>query len=272
MRKMLTIVFGLWLCTGFGLSAAAGGELTTILAKSAAYCEKLKQAVFHFVCYEQVEEADKEKNTYLNDYRILKIGDRVKEQRSLMEHNGQKVAGKAMKLQTNIYSYKASLTPIYLLAAENQQHYDYRVIEKKRVLNRQAYGIEIRVTGDADKDALAAIVWVDVEDFSVLKFKAFPEVMPGFKDLFADAKGKGMKLEIDDIHYFGIKRGDIRFPSRTEITIRYYPKPQSTFFLLRGRPRYGIPKRQKIETVFLYKDYRFFEVDVGDPVFNNRQR
>lgn len=266
MKKMLWLLLGLWLCSPFW---AADKKLDSILANSAAYCEKLKQAVFHFVCLERVEESYKDKNTYISDYRILKIGNRIEEQRTLIEHNGLKVSGEQMKLRTKIYSYKASLTPIYLLAAENQRHYDYRLMDSGRVMNRKAYGIEVKIKGNDGKGSILAVVWVDAQDFSILKFNVFPKALAGFKQLYEDAKKKGMRLEIEDKHYFGVKRGDIRFPSRTEITMKFYPRSRQTFFLLRGRPQYGVPKREKIYTEFRYEDYHFFQVDVGQPVFED---
>lgn len=100
----------------FNLSAGNNvkqDKLRDILKKTAQYCNLLEENVFHFICREKVTEtqsrtryntnnlhygnyrqnlprANKIKNTYVNEYQIIKKGKFLKEWRKLLKFNGKK--------------------------------------------------------------------------------------------------------------------------------------------------------------------------------------
>jgi len=277
-------------------------ELTTILFKTGQYCEKLKKIIFHFYCHERVTEvidrsfqfpADRQdmkdffeegnrrstssyfrqrnydpkkrstKNTYIYDYQIIKDSDRIKEQRILINENGKKRRQVNPAMKTVLYSFKNVITPIMLLAQENQNKYSYNLEDEKRIMGQDAYIISvISKTG-----IKLATVWVDKEDYSILKFDVFPQAIKGYDRLLRINRNKMTNLVIKDSHVFGHLHKGIRYPSKTDITISFNTQsPGKTNVTDSGYIRsssFGKEVHIKINTVIRYKKYKFFDVSVN---------
>jgi hypothetical protein len=253
---------------------AASGELYTrqnlsaVLKGAADYCQRLSQEIFHFACEETITETGLKKKKYQSLYQIIKIGERIKEKRTLIRSRKNGSDSREMKIATKLYSYRGALTPILLLSAKNQKNYRYTYLKKEKVMRRWAHCLEVRLGAGARKDTLAAQIWIDRDDFSVLRFKVFPEAATGFDHIIAYAQQMGMKYNIKDVHEFGYLRHGIRFPTKTIISIELVQdedviSTQSGF--LNYTPR-RLAKR-RIKTVFKYRNYLFFKVDVSRPVF-----
>lgn len=326
-KSSLAIVLILALTTGLTAVKSVGQqELAEVLEKSAQYCEKLKERVFHFLCYEKIietvhkslqypekrrglknflegfkpnqggfrYEAERQqrykrrrgmysdrnreiKRIYLNEYQIIKIGDRVKERRTLRKFNGKKMVEKVPGLQTVIYSYKNALTPIHFFAAENQGKYLYRILKKERVMGCRAYVIEIKAKGDPgeetgenkdEADSILVKAWVDAKDFSILKFNVFPGAFSGADYLLASNVHEKYNVKISDTHYFGKVKEGIRYPSKTEIYISYNEEPKKLVTTRNRELSHGARIYTKLSTVYFYKDYIFYTVSVENPVFH----
>jgi hypothetical protein len=315
--------------------------LADVLEKTAQYCDKLKEQVFHFLCYEKVTETiqkslhypgerkglknflagikpdrmttspkngslrvvkdwrqarhyshanrkHERKNIYVNEYQIIKTADQLKERRLPRKFNGKKVGKNThgiRRMQTVIYSYKNALSPIRFFARENQDRYRYRILKKERIMGGKAYVIEIKPKQDAEEEAVEkkdnkadenndvlVVAWVDVEDFSIKKFKVFPAAFGGIDYLLRPGKGttgKKYNVQISDTHYFGKVRNGIRYPSKTEISISYHEDAKKTAPTVMNRVSTdGARISTRLSTIYNYKDYVFFNVSVEEPVFH----
>lgn len=328
--KLLLIIPLLTIGLGAREDTAAQQELADVLEKTAQYCDKFKDKVFHFLCYEKVTEtvqkslhypgerkglknflagvkpdimttspknsalevikdwrealhyshANKKyerKNIYVNEYQILKTVDQLKERRLLYKFNGKKV-GKDLhgiqRMQTIIYSYRNALSPIRFFARENQENYSYQILKKEKIMGEKAYVIEIKNKQDAGEEnkEVLVTVWVDMEDFSIKKFKVSPSAFGGIDYLLRPGKGTtGQKydVKISDTHYFGKVRDGIRYPSKTEISISYHENAKRTAPTVMDRVSTdGARILTTLSTVYNYRDYVFFDVSVEDPVFH----
>ncbi len=274
-----------------------GEKLREILIGTAQYCEQLKQAVFHFLCFETIEENIKKtlesddvprktgfyegytklkvykpkkvKNKYINEYQIIKEGGRIRERRVLTRHNGKKVRIKNPGLKTKLYSYKSSLTPIYFFAKENQDKFDYKLAGSEQVMKRYAHVVEVRSKGNKNPftDEPLAIVWIDQDDYSVLKFQYFSGDFQAER-LAGTTKHNVRNIKVKDVHYFGLRKNNLRFPTKTELLVTYNGGP-----LEKDSKPIWLPSNTqwltKIKTLFFYKKYIFFTVTVGEPIYFN---
>jgi hypothetical protein len=253
------------------------GQLKSILRKSAAYCEKLKKVTFYFICNEEVvdsywlEGQQLKDDRYLFDYQIImdengkmnetrKMKSQVdKTKKKRRKRKKRKGKGKDLTVITNFYTRYPFLMPITMLANENQSMYSYRLLDREKHKDVEALKISVapKKEGAVEKGANYGTVWLDATDGSIFKIALNPQSVSGIEDLKHAARRKGTNLKVTDVHWYDVKRKGIRFPSRTEINGIYLE-------------RKGPGKNAKIDpdalemlkTVFNYKKYRFFSVNV----------
>lgn len=261
-------------------------ELNKILSNTENYCKRLKEAAFQFTCKETITEtfetkeffkkyrkpgysfkSSDTKNKYVNDYRIIKEGEKIIEDRTPFLHNGKSVVGEKPELKTAIKSFKSSLAPYYLFVGENKKKFNYRFRKKEKVEKRTAYVVQVDLIKEYDETTLFAFVWIDDSDFSILKFRAFPQSIEGYNNLKNSREYNIGNIEIQDIHYFDYKKKGLRFPSKTEIFLTYtYDSPGK--FAQEFDLKAGARMWKKIEATFEYKTYIFFNITVAEPVFH----
>ena len=187
----------------------------------------------------------------------------------MTRHNGKKVRVKNPGLKTKLYSYKSSLIPIYFFAKENQDKFDYKLVDSEQVMKRHAHVVEVRSKGNKNPftDEPLAIVWIDRKDFSVLKFKYFSGDFQA--DRLAGTSNHNVRnIKVKDVHYFGLRKNNLRFPTKTELLVTYNGGPLERD----GEPIWlpgGTQRLTSIKTVFFYKKYIFFNVTVGEPIYFN---
>lgn len=268
-------------------------QLKQLLSNTAKYCEELKKRAFHFLCYEHIKEriessVDKAavrseqrqvtpyfrslsyakpniyKNKYVNEYQIIKQKGNIRERRIMIDKNGKKVNIKDPGFETLLYSYKSALSPIYFFAAENQEKFRYNIRKKETVMGRRAYAVEVRPkTPPANgEDLPLAVVSVDREDYSVLKFKLFSgDFSP--ENIVGSTRHNVTNIKVEDVHFFGVQKDGIRYPSETQLFLTYNGGPtDAPIYLPRGGRLFT-----KVKTTFTYKKYIFFNVSVGSPVY-----
>jgi hypothetical protein len=262
-----------------------GADLDRILARAGAYCNKLEKATFYFTCKEEIIDSCTIKgkqvkhDTYLFDYQILmdKTG-KMKETRTRLKDTSKDTSQKKKKgksgkrkrkhkgdtdelLITNFYSNYGFLLPVTLLGREHQKRYAYQLLAKEQVGNRAAYKINVQPPAGQDsqkktKPMNLGVVWVDAADGSVLKVQLDPRALRGIDDLRKTARRKGAYLKITDLHYYDVKRSGIRFPSGTEIRETYLAAQKA------ADGTQSLVPVEEVKTVFSYKNYRFFNVNV----------
>ncbi len=309
--KKILIIMTLTSLMLSGLEAKVSKK-AEILKGVAEYCERLNKEIFHFFCYEKIEESVEQelkypnrnrglknfldgnpqrqkdsqyeainqqrnqrirrnyasrrkvtKNIYLHDYQIIKENWRVRERRKPL-----KVDEKIRKItgRTVIYSYKAALTPVFLFSKENQKLYNYKIGKKKRLMGRKT--VEVIVSRKSD-DTMLVKAWLDIRDFSLLKFNVMPEAIKGYNEIVHLNSKKMDNISVKDVHYFGHLRNGLRYPTKTEIYISYDREPQRVLNTSRSRVLHGARVYTKLQTLIYYKDYQFFNAGAENPVFHN---
>jgi hypothetical protein len=263
-------------------------ELERLLKGAADYCEKLKQAAFHYLCIEKIVETQKpltyranvqgdvaadpghplfrkpigsvERQTvdqtkiYKNqfNYRLKKIRDQVKEERD-------DAAGltdiKEIRKNLRFLSSKAVFGPITLLDRERQNNYHFRLLGTRELKGRSTAIIEAYPKNKKDAQFIYGKIWIDREDFSILKIKANPNSILGYDKLEKLAEQLNTRLFLNlETEFFEIRNG-IRFPTQIHFEESYKGGP----FI--GKYR-GSRKWTRTDTLTTYSDYLFFKVDM----------
>ncbi|MCP5050547.1 MAG: hypothetical protein GY940_25510, partial [bacterium] len=225
---------------------------------------------------------------FVNRYQIIRRGDGIKEQRELSHFDGGKLPpGKSLqKKQSIVYSYENALYPVFYLSGSDREKFAYKLLGETREMGRDSYMIEVRSKKSADNlkaGELLAVAWVDAEDYSILKTIAYPAAFNGYRHLMKSVSGSvetvGNSINVKDVHYFGVQKNGLRFPSRTEIQVEFKPKKQKKM----KRPKKSKKVKGKtsgnsvkaaleakfpaiLTSTFYYTDYTFFETE-EEPVF-----
>lgn len=234
----------------------------------------LANASLFFVCNERIEETryeyyfprfsysrdpfarKVEDNRYVYDYQLMKKGNRIEEKRILLEENGKKKNEINAHLKTKVfYSKRSIFGPVGLLARKNQDKYNYKIIDQESVHGRKAVVIEATPKLEMKDMPNYGKIWVDSEDYSILKIDVAEESLVGIEQVKETSKLKSNPM-ISVTHYYNeVYKTDenqvIRFPSKTVFL-------HETYLSKRGY-------REKViaaKTQFIYANYRFFIVDV----------
>ena len=235
--------------------------LKTILNHAAIYCEKLKSAVFRYFCEEEIVETitnlkgKSSQNAYTYDYQIIGNKGKFKEKRNLILDNGKKVNKKNQKVKSNVYSFYSVFSPIVLFSRENQKAYFYQLLGEEEIDGIMTVKLKVEPRTNRKEYMRGEIIWLDKSDYSILKIEMDPVNFKSFENLQSQAEKLKANLELIDIHWYGEKVKGIRFPSKTEIR-EIYHRPENPFK--------GIGSDyQHIYTIFVFRNYRFFEVSVN---------
>lgn len=248
-------------------------NLDEILDKCSVYCEMLANASLFFVCTERIKEeineinlkgysrridAKKvEGNTYVYDYQLMKKGNRIEEKRILLEKNGKKKNEENAQLKTKVfYSKRSVFGPVGLLVRKNHDKYNYKIIDEESVHGRKTVVIEATPKSEMKDMPNYGKVWVDKQDYSILKIEVAEESLVGIEQVKETSKLKSTPM-ISVTHYYNeVYKTDenqvIRFPSKT---VFFYEK----HLYKRGYKEQVIVAK----TQFIYDNYRFFTVDVA---------
>jgi VWFA-related protein len=261
-------------------------EMAGILQGAAHYCQKLKQSAFHFYCREKVLETRKTINdsvergrisylrrrvinrtpeeiyrmgytqvkNYVFGYRLIKQGDRIIEERDWISSGDNVKVKRDQVVKTNaFFSEKAVFAPITILDPTRQDRYNFQFIRFDERNGRPAAVIEALPKNPAETAAIYGTLWIDKEDFSILKIKANPQSIKSYKllkDLALKLRTRlHLSLEID----FDRQQKGIRFPTK----ISFLEKYKGGRIISTNRAPNGW---ERTRTRFVYSDYRFFSV------------
>lgn len=279
-----------------------GDELQRLLKGAAYYCQRLKKAAFHYICKEKIVETQRplirgsnlhrdvsttepqdlyeravvldrtspqsivktriEKHMF--NYRLIKQGERIKEERDLIEgkEKGERLEKHREKRNINkivknirFLSSKAVFGPITMLSAERQGRYHFRLLGRKKLQGRPAAVIEAFPKNKRDSMFVYGKIWLDREDYSVLKIKVNPNSVLGYDKLKKLAGELNSKLILDLETEFFKFRGGIRFPT----SIRFLETYKGGPFITSRRGSKGWKRTRNITD---YTDYLFFNVDM----------
>jgi len=194
------------------------------------------------------------RNNFLCDYQIIKKTDSIKEQRIVLKENDRKPKDQKNLLEETRFSGVSSLfAPIRVLAKDQQSKFDFRIIDEKKVHGRRTYVIEA-VPKLGKKGAIwSARVWVDKQNYQVLKCEIEGIPLGGYEDVLNDCAILNIKPIFKSIHEYWMEKNNIRFPSRSEVQVVYPGIDQ-------GGPV------AKISMRLTYKNYKFFTVKTNHQI------
>lgn len=244
-----------------------GNSLEAILDQSANYCEKLKKATFYFTCKEEIfdfysiEGKKVKENVYRYDYQILmEEKGKMTENRSLIKNNHSGKKRKKKKRQkdefvlTNFYSNYPFLLPVTLVGKENRMRHRYELLSREKINGRETFKIGVTPVNKESNTINHGVIWVDSKDGSIAKIELNPRSLKGFEKVKNRAVKKNASLKLTDIHFYEVKKSGIRFPSRTEMRLIYLAEKEDN----KQKP----VELEHAATIFSYRDYKFFKVDV----------
>jgi hypothetical protein len=216
---------------------------------------------YGWVQREIVDQTKIQKNEY--NYRLKKIRDLVKEEREvLVETTGEEEPPPPVILDINeirksirFLSSKAVFGPITLLDAQRQKKYDFRLLGHQELKGRPTAIIEAYPKNEKDAQFIYGKVWIDREDFSVLKIKANPNSILGYDKLKKLAEELNTRLFLDLETEFFKYRDGIRFPTQIHFGESY----KGGLFIRQFR---GAKKWTRTDNLTSYYDYLFFNVDM----------
>lgn len=253
-----------------------GSELERILSGCADYCDKLTNAALHFICEERISEEinhgrsggvvsvmtsgdgsirmssgggrDIERNEYIYDYQLINKDNKIEESRVLLKENGKKKNEKDAPIKTKrFYSKRSVYGPIGWLGKEQQDKYTYRILKEQTVKRRKCYVIEVEPKTQIEENPNHGRVWIDKEDFSVLRIEIIQESLSGYEKVEQESSKLKLTPRITTTHDYFFEKNGIRFPSGTICEEMYLGRPRIRF--------------QASETTITYDAYRFFTVE-----------
>jgi hypothetical protein len=210
---------------------------------------------------EIVDRTKTQKNEY--NYRLKKIGDSVKEEReAIADLESEKetpspvlIDIREIRKSLRFLSSKAVFGPITLLGAERQNNYHFRLLGRQELKGRPTAIIEAYPKNEKDSQFIYGKIWIDREDFSVLKIKANPNSILGYDKLKKLAGELNTRLFLDLETEFFTFRDGIRFPTQIHFEETY----KGGLFIRQFR---GSRKWTRTDSLTTYSDYLFFNVDM----------
>lgn len=251
-----------WICASCfsqeRIQGQASTEMAAILAGTAGYCDKLRQAAFHYFCTEKVvEKSAGWVSRFTFDYQLLKNENKIQEQRILISkrkvHENEE---NAMATLRAFFVEKAVFAPVDLFARERQPLYQYRFIAYEKKKGARCAVIEVLPRSQEDARIVHGQAWIDTADHSVLMIKVSPRSVVGYEKMQAIARKLVAKLFLSLEISFEKKHAGMRFPDVIVIIERYKGGQ------LHLNPKLGPEGWERNRSEYRYKKYRFFEVGV----------
>ncbi len=268
-------------------------ELNRITTNAMSYCTRLADAAFHYICKETVSEvlddieirksertaeldsttgtyrpdfraqddirAVKRKltNKYVNDYQLISNKGQATEQRKLIKGTVKKIAGKEALLRLDAFiSKKTSLTPLSLLGPGLQDRFYFRFVKYDTIKGVKTAIIESFPKDPEKTQSIYGRLWVDLEDFSIVRISVNPVSIGGYSEILKRAQFYNSKLNLTcDIDFFK-KHNGIRFP--TEVLIRETYSGGAALRKIVGQPVW-----ERSKTTYTFSDFQFFEVEAA---------
>lgn len=246
-----------------------------ILEAAGAYCRRLEEASLYFVCREEVKErlaadlvngspateiikraaASKllgpslryQVHAWVYDYQLFRKKGWASETRILLEEDGKVKREENASLKTSRFEHKfVVLGPVGLLSEKAQFTHDYRIVQETDIEGEPVLVIDVRPSGE-ETSSLFGRAWVRERDGAVLKVEWEPISMRNYAAIEDLAKQSGAQPRFKFSSEYSFETSGLRFPSSYEVTEAYHISIQTVTLST---------------TNVVYKDYKFFQVEV----------
>jgi hypothetical protein len=280
-----------------GKTDSPDAELGTILGKGSEYCRRLAGAALDFACRERIQKVVQElkestivlsvvtadgltkgigqpgrgrteKNILINDYLLAKKGEKIEENRILLEHNGEAATGKEIPGETGrFYSFQPLFAPGELLGRDRQSAFSFKVIDEESFQGKKAWVVEARSKPEYWERIKRAKIWIEKKSGQVLKMEIeYAAVAEAYK-FFEESASYDMKCQFTATHLFELEKNGVRFPTKTEFRIVYSQEYDPGFASAKEKkPTFSV---QKMNSILTYDHYRFFTVKVEHEIKKN---
>jgi hypothetical protein len=287
LRPIIRTGFALMMVSlSFGLSPGASwsqqapakpgqATLAAILEATAKYCEAVKEMALFFVCTERVSEkenfftrgprgarsmssdilrvSDAKTRTFVYEYQIIKVKDDIRENRILIEEDGQKRHQEDAELTTlKISARNVVYGPVGFFSRYWQDQFRYEVLGREPLGRKEAIVVSVVPAIEREENNNRGRAWIGAEDFRILRLELEPPFAEDSAVLMGDqnaAVGAKYYRHITWTIDYGVETKGILFPSRQ--TIREWYRSDTGFSTI------------KREVVFDYSNYKFFTVEVS---------
>ena len=264
-------------------------EMKNILQGAADYCERLKQSAFHFYCREKIletsiplseaerveadisegdmrrrgmsalreirEKAYTRVKGYLFGYRLIKQSDQIKEERDFISSRDEIPVNRDQVIKTTaFFSEKSIFAPITLLDRTRQDKYNFQFIRYAKHNDRQAAVLRAEPKDLVETASIFGDIWIDLEDFSVMKIEADPRSIKSYNLLENFARKLRTRLALSLEIQFDLVHEGIRFPTQVNMLEKYKGGRIIADFQ-------GSKGWERTRVQFSYSDYQFFSVE-----------
>ncbi len=245
--------------------------LDTILEKTADYCERVKDIALFYVCKEKVEDeryfftnrnllkfsmsSPEEieprrirKKTYTYDYQLVKKEKELREKRILLEEDGKEKYEEDVEFRpVKYYGKYLVYGPVGFLSSQWQPGFEYRIVGKDVVEGKGTIVIESIPREEREENCNYGRIWVNEEDFSIVKIEYDPLSIKDFEDELTQFPAGDLRKTVVWRISYGIEKHGVRFPSQ-QLIQEFYVNEEGERILL-----------EKIS--FSYEEYKFFVVE-----------
>ena len=190
-----------------------------------------------------------ERTTSINEYQILGKEEKIRERRVTIEKDGLKT-GNSSELADDkrLSSLNPFLLARKLLGNDNRPQFFYRLIDRERIMRREAEVIEAIPLDKNSSFIESAKIWLEKDKGTVLKIEIGGIPFEGYDDVWREAAAFGFQPKSNIEILFGIENKGFLYPSRTTVSIQYrLPDP--------------IGLLDKIALDVTYKNHKFFSVE-----------
>ncbi len=267
------------------LQAAPGKtpNLESILKAAAEYCEKVKNMALFYVCQEKITDKEyffrynklgpsgfkREERifdirrvdikTYLFDYQLVKKGDQVAEDRTLLMENGRKRNVKNATLKDIQNSGQFLIYgPVGFLSQYWQSRFRYSLVGEEVVDGLPAVIIQAVPTEKREDNDQIGRIWIG-PDNQVLRVELEPTSLKEYEDeVLTSPLGEFHKKMIWTIDY-SIEKNGVRFPGRQRIQKLFGSPPPNS-------PLPGVPAEIFINPVQAVEGYLKEEQEDATPM------
>lgn len=316
MKTTIALAILVLLSGSLARSSDRSGEpdLEYVLHRCADYCDRLESAAFHFICVQQVTHKTygQPKKQFSYDYQLIKTSRDLRERRTIQDRRFAKnpEASDLKPIFKDVFSYKSVIAPVFFLARQNLDRFRFQLAGYRKVLGKRVQVIQVHRKSDTShpgvlrvfrkggmstleydqQDRRMADIWVEPENYSVIGLRVFPAGLAGYNRIARNAFENGFQVELKDIHFYGLLRAGIRYPTLTRFELKYkrvwrghkskwgvskakgLPNPDGASDYVKALPGsvltyYNSRRTFHVKALFAYRNYRFFKVVTGEPKF-----
>ena len=196
------------------------------------------------------------RSDYVCDYLYVRKGDRVEERRVVLKDNGKKMPDRNRLLEEKRFTaLDPVLAAVDLLGRGRQALFNYRIIDRPDFRGRNAAILEVIPKSGNSRGVEYAKVWVDSENFQILRSEVQGVPIEGYDDVLRDSVQFRVRPYLLTTHIYEFEKKGIRFPWQSTIRVEY--------------PRHGEftkDRTLKLKIDMKYDKYQFFSVETDGGV------